>query len=87
MDANEQRDIITKAVHDAFKEAMEHELRTFYIDRETHYKQHEWLGGMIEYTKTCKSWTVKTIIATVIGSIMWLLWVGFSFVSKPNIKP
>jgi hypothetical protein len=65
-------------IKDAVKEAFKEELQAFYIDRETHYKQHEWLGEMMKYAETCKSVILKTIITAVVGGAITLMIIGFS---------
>jgi hypothetical protein len=68
-------EIIKQAVKEAFQE----EMKAFYIDRETHYKQHEWLGEMIKYCEQCKSIIMKIILTLLIGAIFGLMWIGFIF--------
>lgn len=65
------------AIKAAVKEAFQEELKDFYIDRETHYKQHEWLGEMMKYSETCKSVILKTILTALIGGLLGLLYLGF----------
>ena len=48
-----------KEVVEAVRKAMREEMKDFYIDRETHYKDHEFILGLREWTKDFKSafWT------------------------------
>jgi archaellum component FlaD/FlaE len=70
-----------EAIKEAVKEAFQEELKAFYIDRETHYKQHEWLASMITYCEQCKSVVLKTIVTAIIAGTLGLLWLGFSIKS------
>jgi hypothetical protein len=71
-----------EAIKDAVKEALSEELKVFYVDRETHYRQHEWLSGMIVYCEQCKSMALKTIITVIVAGSLGLLWLGFSIRNK-----
>jgi hypothetical protein len=75
-----EREAIKEAVREAFSE----ELKAFYIDRETHYKQHEWLGDMIKYTETCKSAILKTVISIIVVGALGLMFLGFSLKHIPK---
>jgi len=77
MDIDEINIAITAGVKAGVKAALEEELRPFYIDRETHYKQHEFLGDMIEYSKTCKSVVLKTIVTIVAVGVLSYMCIGF----------
>jgi hypothetical protein len=67
-----------EAIKEAVKEAFQEELKAFYIDRETHYKQHEWLGEMMKYTETCKSVVLKAVISILVAGALGLMFLGFS---------
>ncbi len=68
-----ERDDIKAAVKEAFQE----ELRAFYIDRETHYKQHEFLGNMMDYAETCKNTALKIVITALVSGLLGLMYLGF----------
>lgn len=72
-----ERDAIKEAVKEAFKE----ELKAFYIDRETHYKQHEWIGEVMKYADTCKSVILKAILTALVAGILGLMFLGFTIKS------
>lgn len=78
MDPEEVNKAIATGVAAGVKAALEDKLKPFYIDRETHYKQHEFIGSMMEYTKTCKSVILKTLITLIIGGLIGLMWLGFT---------
>ena len=73
-----EKEAIKEAVREAFKE----ELSSFYIDRETHYKQHEFLKELMEYADTCKSAILRTIITIVVSGALGLMCIGFYFKYK-----
>lgn len=79
MDIDEINIAVASGVKAGVKAALEEELRPFYIDQETHYKQHEFLGQMIDYSKTCKNVVLKTIIATVAVGVFSYMCIGFLF--------
>jgi hypothetical protein len=66
-----------EAIKEAVKEAFQEELKAFYIDRETHYKQHEFLGDLMKYAETCKSAFLRTVITIVVGGAIGLMCIGF----------
>jgi hypothetical protein len=66
-----------ESIKEAVKEALYEELKSFYIDRETHYKQHEWLASMMIYSETCKNVVLKTLITLVISGLAGLMYLGF----------
>ncbi len=66
-----------EAIKEAVKEAFRDELKCFYIDRETHYKQHEFLGSMMRYCETCKSTILKAFITIIVGGVLSLMCIGF----------
>ncbi len=66
-----------EAIKEAVKEALGEELKSFYVDRETHYNHHEFLKGWIEWTQQCKSVAVRTLVTLFIGSAFGLMALGF----------
>ena len=70
-----------EAIKEAVREAFKEELKAFYIDRETHYKQHEWLGEMIQYCDQCKSVVWKTVVTIFVGGAIACMVAGFIFKS------
>ena len=72
-----ERDAIKEAVKEVFQE----ELKAFYIDRETHYKQHEWLGEMMKYADTCKSVILRAVLTVLVAGALGLMFLGFTIKS------
>lgn len=75
-----------ESVKVAVKEAMKEEMADFYIDRETHYKQHQWLSGLIEWTNTCKTTCGRVIVQAVCFGFIGLLVLGFIFWGSKSFK-
>lgn len=67
-----------EAVKVAVKEALQEELKDFYIDRETHYEQHKFIEEMMRYTEQCKGVVLKTIVTTIMGGAIALMIIGFA---------
>lgn len=67
-----------EAIKEAVKEALGEELKSFYIDRETHYKQHQWLKDVMVYCEQCKSVMLKTLITIIVGGAIGLMMIGFT---------
>jgi hypothetical protein len=67
-----------EAVKVAVKEALQEELKEFYIDRETHYRQHKFIEEMISYTEQCKGVVLKTVMTTIVGGAITLMIIGFA---------
>jgi len=70
-----------EAIKEAVKEAFREELKAFYIDRETHYKQHEWLGEMMKYADTCKSVILRAVLTVLVAGALGLMFLGFTIKS------
>jgi len=69
---------MTKAeIKEAVGEAIDEKMRDFYIDRETHYKQHEFLGDMMQWVDDCKSTASKTIVRILVYGIIGTIMIGF----------
>jgi len=46
--------------------------------RETHYKQHQWIGNVITWTESVKSSTLRTIVQIIVVGLLGLIVLGFS---------
>jgi len=66
-------DLVKKAV----TEAMKAEMKDFYIDREKHYQHHEFLEGLINFSKSWKSNCGKAVSNIVVGGLFLLILWGF----------
>ena len=71
-----------EAIKEAVKEALGEELKSFYVDRETHYKHHEFIEEWIGWTKQCKSVVLKTLMSGFLMALLGLIALGFIFKVK-----
>lgn len=68
----------------AIKEALDEEIKPFYIDRERHYQDHQFLESLQNWVGSIGSATLKTLISTVVAGLLILLLLGFVFWGKKN---
>ena len=69
----------------AVKEVMDDRMKEFYIDRETHYQDHQFLKGLREWTDGIKSTTWRTVIGLFVTALIGFLVLGFIMWGKKNI--
>lgn len=60
----------------AVKDAIDERMSEFFVDREVHYKHHEFVGRMISWTDNISSALVSSIVKAVVGIILILLGLG-----------
>lgn len=75
-----------EAIKEAVKEALNEKLGEFYVDRETHYKHHEFIDGLLKWTNSAKSEICKTLARGVVIVIFFLLVLGFALWGSHNFK-
>lgn len=75
----------TDAIKSAVREALRDELQAFYIDREKHYRHHDFVEAWMLWTQTCKSTLLKTIIGALAIGALGMMMLGFIF--KTGGKP
>lgn len=68
---------IKAGVEAGVKAALEDKLRPFYIDRETHFIQHKFLGDWMAWTQQCKSIVLKAVLSTLALAALGLMVFGF----------
>ena len=61
------------------------ELKSFYIDRERHYQDHQFLKELREWVGNIKSTTLRTLITAIVVAVVGLIAGGFILWSKKNI--
>ena len=66
------------AIKDVIKEAMKEETHEFWIDRETHYKQHEFISSWMLWSDRISSTVVSSIVKGLVIFILGLLAIGFA---------
>lgn len=79
-------DELKDAVRGAVKEAVDEALKPFYIERETHYQHHEFLGKFIDLSNTVLNSGCAAAAKIVIGAMFALLLFGFIMWGKHNFK-
>lgn len=67
---------ITGAIVEAQKKSHE-EHREYWIDREEHYKHHDFINAWIEFMNTGKKAALRTFTAFMVMTILGLLVFGF----------
>lgn len=60
------------------KEAINEEVHEFWVERETHYKHHEFIESWIKWTDRVSNAAVQTLIKSVIIFFLGLLAIGFA---------
>lgn len=66
------------AIKDVIKEAMKEETHEFWIERETHYKQHEFISSWMLWSDRISNTIVSSIVKGVVIFILGLLAIGFA---------
>ena len=77
---HEKISTLTTDVHE-FK-VFADEIKTYYIDRQEHFRQHEWLAEMMKYTDQCKSVILKAVLGAAVAGVLAIMWIGFSLKVK-----
>ncbi len=54
------------------------EIKTYYIDRQEHFRQHQFLSEFIKYSEQCKSIVLKSVLTALIAGILGLMYLGFA---------
>ena len=54
------------------------EIKTYYIDRQEHFKQHQFISELMKYSEQCKSIVLKTVLGALVAGLLTLIYVGFS---------
>lgn len=67
--------------HDAIKAAMteviDEKMKDFWIERERHYKHHEFITEMICWTDKFKSATMKAVVNCIVVALLSAIAIGF----------
>lgn len=63
----------------AVKEGLQESVAQFYIERERHYQDHQFVSDLRELFDGIRSTATKTIVGILITSIIGLLILGFVF--------
>lgn len=68
---------IKKAVSEAVAAVMDDKLKAFYVERERHYRHHQWIERMMQWTESCKSTILQTITKCFVVAVIGLVVLGF----------
>lgn len=60
------------------KEAADEKIREFWIDRETHFRHHEFIDSWMRWSDRVSSVAVQTVVGSVIVFMIGLLALGFA---------
>lgn len=69
----------------AVKEALQEEMKTFYVEREQHYQDHQFIKEFREWCTDTKSTVSKTLIKMLVIGILSLVVIGFVFWGREHI--
>jgi len=86
--APEDRQELKQAIKEGIREALKQEVAQFYVERETHFKHHQFIESFIKWTDTVKSNLCRTIIWVGTTGVLSLLAWGFvSWIKKHTGGP
>lgn len=63
----------------AFQETIDAKVKEFYIDREVHYNQHQFIESFMKWTDRTQSVVLKTVVTVAVIGVIGLLILGFVF--------
>jgi len=75
-----------ETIKKAVTEAMQDQMKDFYIEREKHYQHHEFISGLIEWRNSWKSTVMKAVANTIYAVAVALLLMGFIVWGKSVLK-
>jgi hypothetical protein len=73
-------------IKDAVAEAMQEQMRDFYIERERHYQDHEFITSIRIWSDTCKSTILTTVVKGLVLGALGLLLMGTILWGRTNLK-
>ena len=83
---NAVKTTVKETIKAAVKEAMDEKMADLWVERETHYKHHEFISEMIKWTDAFKSTTMKAIINCFVGGIIIAMAIGFAVWGGKQLK-
>ncbi len=66
--------------------AIDSKVADFYVDRETHYQHHQFMGSFIAWVNKTRNTAWKSFVSVVVFAVLTLLVFGFIFWGKANLK-
>jgi hypothetical protein len=79
-------DEVETAVEAAVGRAIDAKLGQFYIDRETHFKDHEWIQELRKWSDEIKGTVLRSFVKIVITAMIGLTILGFIVWGKEHFK-
>ncbi len=71
-------------VEAAVGRAIDRKLGQFYIDRETHYKDHEFIQGLRKWSEEAKGTVLRSVVKTLVIGTIFLMILGFILWGKEH---
>lgn len=69
-------------IKNAIREALEEERKSFWVDSETHYQHHEWIGGWIWGIGIAKKSVITAFVAGLATGLIGIVWLGIQAAMK-----
>ena len=70
----------------AVSEVLDEKLGDFYVDRETHYKQHLFIEKLMKFCDICTGTVTKTVVTSMCTVFFLSLLIGFAIWLKTIMK-
>lgn len=67
-----------KAIAQAVSESIDNKANAFYVDREKHWKHHEFLDRSIDFLSETRGIIWKVIVVAFIGLVIGIFAIGFT---------
>lgn len=69
----------------AVKESLQESVAQFYVDRERHYQDHQFVADLRDFFENIRGTATKTIVGILITSVVGLLILGFIVWGKNHL--
>lgn len=80
-------DDIKNEIKIAFKEVLHESVGQFYIERERHYQDHQFIKDFREFLQGVRGTATKTVVGLIITGVIGLIVLGFIVWSKKQFIP
>lgn len=68
---------IRQAITTGISEAIDTKTKEFYVNREQHYKHHQFIEEFIELMKTSRRTATRVVIVAMVSGVLGLIVMGF----------
>lgn len=79
-------DELKTAVSEAVTSAMSAQMKDFYIEREEHYKDHQFIQDLRKLCDSCKGTAVAVVVKGIVGACLFLMMAGVYVWTKGGSK-